>query len=122
MAVITIPQRDKIEVAVMVYKVPNDEVLVDARFCEVTDTKVDPRVYLDKVLKAVGFRDTSIVELVITSNVLYHPVRTETEVTITRIVTGLDDPLRRLQHYCNDPVEFANIEECYSFIRTIVEG
>lgn len=121
MAVITIPQPDRIKIAVMVYKVPNNEVLVDARFCEVTDTMVDPRAYLNKVLEAVGFRDTSVVELVITSKLLYHPVRTEDEVTITRIVTGLDDPMRRLQHYCKDPKEFANIEECYSFIRTIIE-
>ena len=121
MPVITVAQDDRLEVKVMVYKVPNNEVLVDGRFCEITDTKIDPRVYLDKALDAVGFRDTSVVELVITGEVLYHPVRVETKATVTRIITGLDDPMRRLQYYCSNPQEFATIEECYSFIRHIIE-
>lgn len=120
MPVIT-AQDDKIDVKVMVYKIPNDTVQVDGRFCEITDTKVDPRLYLDKALDAVGFRDTSVVELVITEVMLYHPIRVETKATVTRIITGLDDPIRRLQYYCSNPKEFATIEECYAFIRHIIE-
>lgn len=103
---------DRIEIAILINRAPSDEVnLLHARWCELTNTGVEPKYYLTQAIESVGeYDNTTLVNLTLTRNL---------KVYIDTVHYGLDDPLVRMT-FCKSARDFAIMEECYNIIMELI--